>query len=174
MIAVRRQDLAEAADGVEAVLRPVRSDGESLNAVGRRLEVAAGADVLARLQEMGELPVGGALLTPGGDLAAPFLIHVVVQGPDEPVTEAGVRRGLMNALRRASEFGIGSMALPPLGVGPGSLDPEAAATLMDEVLGAHRKAGEEPRSLVIVVESDYEKQIFGRLASGEEIPTPGS
>lgn len=174
MIVVRRQDLAAAAADVEAVVRPVRSDGEALTAVGRRLEVAAGPDVVARLREMGDLPVGGALLTPGGDLASSFLVHVVVQAPDEPVTEAGVRRGLVNALRRASELGIASLALAPLGVGAGNLDAEAAARIMEEVVGEHRDSGEPPRTLVIVVESDYEERIFGRLASGEERPAAGT
>ncbi|HSR42022.1 MAG TPA: macro domain-containing protein, partial [Longimicrobiales bacterium] len=117
MIRVLRQALADAE--AEAVVRPVRSDGEAITGPGRRLEVAAVTDWSARLGEMGDLPVGVAVLTPGGELPASFVIHVVVQSPEEPVTAAGVRRGLVNVLRRASEFGIDSLALPPLGVGPG-------------------------------------------------------
>lgn len=173
MIVVRRRDLVEAAAEVEAVVRPMRADGESVSAAGRRLEVAAGPGVLARLREMGELPVGGAVLTPAGDLPAPFVVHVVVQSPEEPVTEAGVERALTNALRRTEELGVASLAVPPLGVGPGNLEVEAAARVMGRVLARHEKGGGRPRDLVIVVESDYEEQIFGRLASGEERPAPG-
>jgi O-acetyl-ADP-ribose deacetylase (regulator of RNase III) len=121
---------------------------------------------MARLQELGDLPVGSAVITPGGDLPASFVIHVVVQSPEEPVTSAGVRRGLVNALRRASEFSIGSVALPPMGVGPGNLDAEEAARVLEDVVSEHLQAGEEPHDLLIVVESEYEMEVFGRLAPG--------
>ena len=110
--------------------------------------------------------MGGAVLTPGGALSASFLIHVVVQSPDEPVTASGIRRGLLNALRRASEFGIASLAFPPVGVGPGNLDVEDAARILQEVLSEHHEGGENPRELLIVVESEYEEEVFGRLISG--------
>lgn len=170
MIEVRVGDLASVR--ADALVRPVRSDGESITAVGRRLEVAAGPAVGSRLQDMGDLPVGGAVITPGGELPTPFLIHTVLQSPEEPVTAPGVRRALVNALRRASEFGIRLLALPPVGVGPGNLDAQEAARILGEVLAEHRQGGEEPRNLLIVVESDYEHQVFGRLASAEEPSSP--
>lgn len=164
MIEVRRVDLADSA--LEAVVRPVRSDGEAVTQLGRRLEIAAGPEITERLRELGDLPVGGAVITPGGELPASFLIHVVVQSPEEPVTSSGVRRGLVNALRRASEFGIGQVAFPPVGVGPGNLEIEDAARILNEVLVEHHEGGEKPRDLLIVVESDYEEEVFGRLVSG--------
>lgn len=164
MIEIRREDLATTS--IEAVVRPIRSDGEAVNQLGRRLEITAGPDLAERLRELGELPVGGAVLTPGGDLPASFVIHVVVQSPDEPVTSSGIRRGLVNALRRASEFGITSLALPPVGMGPGNLEVEEAARILHEILSEHRQGGENPRELLIVVESEYEEEVFGRLISG--------
>lgn len=172
MISVRAGDLS--ALEADAVVRTVRSDGEAITAVGRRLEVGAGPAVATRLQEMGDLPVGGAVIMPAGDLPADFLIHAVLQSPDEPVTAAGVRRALVNVLRRATGFGIRSLALPPMGVGPGNLDAQEAARIMGEVLASHLQGGEEPRDLLIVVESDYEQQVFGRLMPGEEEPDPGA
>jgi len=164
VIEIRREDLATTS--IEAVVRPIRSDGEAVNQLGRRLEITAGPDLAERLRELGELPVGGAVLTPGGDLPASFVIHVVVQSPDEPVTSSGIRRGLVNALRRASEFGITSLALPPVGMGPGNLEVEEAARILHEILSEHRQGGENPRELLIVVESEYEEEVFGRLISG--------
>lgn len=164
MIEIRREDLATTS--IEAVVRPIRSDGEAVNQLGRRLEITAGPELAERLRELGELPVGGAVLTPGGDLPASFVIHVVVQSPDEPVTSSGIRRGLVNALRRASEFGITSLALPPVGMGPGNLEVEEAARVLHEILSEHRQGGENPRELLIVVESEYEEEVFGRLIAG--------
>jgi O-acetyl-ADP-ribose deacetylase (regulator of RNase III) len=164
VIEVRREDLSTTT--LEAVVRPIRSDGEAVNQIGRRLEIAAGPELAERLRELGEFPVGGAVLTPAGNLSTSFVIHVVVQSPDEPVTPSGVRRGLVNALRRASELGIASLALPPVGMGPGNLDAEDAARILNEVLTEHHEGGENPRELLIVVESEYEEEVFGRLISG--------
>ena len=59
----------------------------------RRLEQAAGAELVEQLARVGELPVGAAAITPAGALAAEFVVHVSVRSRDEPVTPAGVRRG---------------------------------------------------------------------------------
>ena len=158
MIRVVRGDLA--AMEVECVLRPARSDGASFSGVGRRLEAGAGDAVLQRLTSSGEAPLGTALLTPGGDLPAQFLIHVVLQSPDEPVTARALKLGLLNALRRASDFGIESVALPPLGMMAGALEGEEVAEVVASVLHDHLCEGLPPRSFVIVVESAYEESVF--------------
>ncbi len=158
MIRVVRGDLVAAA--VECILRPIRSDGEAVTALGRRLEAAAGDEVIERLAAMGESPVGTALLTPAGALRSSFLVHVVLQSVEEPVNESALRRGLVNALRRASDFGIESLALPPLGVVAGALEAEEMARVVVEVLRDHLAEGAAPTSVEIVVESEYEESIF--------------
>ena len=166
MIRVRVGDLAVAL--VDAVVRPMRSDGEAVTAVGRRLEVQAGASLSDRLQGMGDLPVGGAVITPGGALPAPFIIHVVVQSSEEPVTSHGVQRALLNGLRRARDLGLGSVAFPPVGVGAGNLEVEEAAHLLVEVLRDHLRDGEQPLDFEILVESSYEAELFLREVSARD------
>lgn len=170
MIRVRVGELA--GTGLEAVVRPMRSGGEAVSAAGRRLEVAAGAAVGERLRALGDLPVGGAVITPGGDLPVPFIIHVVVQGLDEGVSSTGVRRALVNALRRAREWGIRSLALPPLGTGAGNLDVEEAAGILVDVLRDHARETGDPGELEVVVETGYEEEVFRRTLSGMTGPTP--
>lgn len=173
MIRIRRGRLGEAA--TEAVLRPVRSDLAAVTSAGREVGLDAGADVAARLDGLGDVPVGGAVVTPGGELAATFLIHVVVQAPEQPMTEATIQRALVNGLRRAREWGITSLALPPIGIGAGSLEPERRARLMVGVLRDHGRQGGDPRDLEIVVETEYEEEIFQRevRATGDEGPGGG-
>lgn len=166
-IRVRRGRLGDAA--TEAVLRPVRSDLAPVTPTGREVGVDAGADVAARLEGLGEVPVGGAVVTPGGDLAADFLIHVVVQAPDQPMTEMTVQRALVNGLRRAREWGIASLALPPLGIGAGSLEPERWAGLVVAVLRDHGREGGDPAEVEIVVETPYEEELFEREVRATEV-----
>ena len=118
---------------------------------------------------MGEVPVGGAVITPGGALQADFLVHVVVQSGEEPVTASGVRKALVNGLRHACRLGVETMAIPPLGTGAGNLDAEAAADVMVPVLREHLEREDYPRHVLVMVTTAYEMETFaGRLRlSGE-------
>lgn len=159
MIEVRLGDLAEAQEA--AILRPVASDWSAVTAVARRVELAAGPELTAWCQRVGELPVGSAVITPAGRLAAEYLIHVSIRSNDHPVTREVVRRGLVNGLRRMREWGIERVALPPLGVGAGNLDAEESASAMVPVLV--EELGSTPGACaVVVVESDYEYEAFER------------
>jgi O-acetyl-ADP-ribose deacetylase (regulator of RNase III) len=171
MIRVVRGDLA--ASSQECVLRSTRVDGASITPVGRRLEAIAGTKVSERLAAQGDSPVGTALLTPAGELATSFLIHVVLQSIEEPVTAISVQRGLVNALRRAADFGIDSVALPPLGVGAGNLEAEVSARVMLEVIRNHLSEGAPPSDFEIVVESEYEESVFATVIEASSVDWPG-
>lgn len=166
MITVRQGSLHETR--TEAVLRPVRSDFTGITGASRRLEAAAGAEVRARLEGIGELPTGGAVLTPGGELGIKYIIHAVLESAEEPASAIGIRRALLNGLRRAREYEVASLSLPPLGLGVGTLDPEDSAHMMVRVLRDHVGEGPPPDEVVIVVESSYEEELFRRLLAAAE------
>lgn len=168
MIDVVRGSLVELA--VDALVRPIRSDLAPVSALSRDIGTAAGPDMEERLQRLGTIPVGGAALTPAGALPAAFLIHVVVMSEDEAQSSPTVQRALRNALRRAADWSLDSLALPPLGLGAGSIEPEASARALLEVLFDHLDEGVAPLALTVVVTSEFEEELFGRLVdelSGE-------
>lgn len=144
----------------EAVLRSVSSDLAPDTSFSRDLELKAGPGMTGRLQAMGELPVGAAVITPAGDLPFAFLIHAVLQSAEEPVRIRAVTLALQNGLRRAQEWGLDTVALPPLGAGAGNLDPEEAASVMAPLIVQHMEANEFPREVTIVVGTDYEEEVF--------------
>ncbi len=151
-----------------AILMPVDADRGAATAAARRVELLAGPAGAAPLQALGELPVGSATMSAAGALPAQFLIHVVVRSRDEGVTRGGVRRGLQNALRRAVEWAIPDIALPPLGTGAGNLDAEESAAIMVPVLREHLRTSPFPARVRIMVESEYELDAFRR-----ELARPG-
>ncbi len=161
MITVVIGDLT--AQGQEGLVCPIRSDLAPLTAGARDVLVGAGAEVEHRLRQMGSLPIGGAFITPSGDLAASFLIHVVTASEEEPESALAVQRALKNGLRRAVEWELESLALPPLGVGVGHMDIEDPARAMVEILVDHLDAGHPPLELTIVVTGEYEAGVFTRL-----------
>jgi O-acetyl-ADP-ribose deacetylase (regulator of RNase III) len=148
---------------VDAVVRPVRSDLAPVSAVSRDLVVAAGEELQERLERVGVLPVGGAVLTPSGRLRAGFLIHAVVMSEEEPATSLSVQRALQNGLRRAADWGLASLALPPFGPATGAADSEDSARAFVEILFNHLDEGVPPLDVTIVVSSEFEADLFGRL-----------
>ncbi|HSM61739.1 MAG TPA: macro domain-containing protein, partial [Longimicrobiales bacterium] len=116
-----------------------------------------------RLEQLGALPVGGAVITPGGDLPASFLIHVVTSSDDEPESVASVEKALRNGLRRAAEWGLRSLAVPGLGTGVGTMDHEEAARTVVEVVRDHLAEGQPPLEITIVVRGEYEADVFGQV-----------
>ena len=160
MIRILISELGEAE--CEGVLRSISSDLGADTPVSRTLELRAGEKVADRLQGMGTLPVGAAVITPAGDLPAGFLIHAVLQSREEPVRTGTIRSALTNGLRRAQEWGLASLALPPLGMGAGNLEAEDSAQAMIPVLLEHLQRGDPPREIVIAVTSTYEEDVFLR------------
>jgi O-acetyl-ADP-ribose deacetylase len=168
VIRIVQADLANVS--ADAVLRPVTAEWTAVTQATRRLEIAAGPAVEAQCRAQGELPVGSAIITPAGEIAAQFMIHVVVRSTDERVTEAGVRRGLQNGLRRLVEWGIQRVALPPLGTGAGNLDADESAAIMIPVLREHMAATGIPAEVDVCVDSEYEREVFERRLRRADAP----
>jgi O-acetyl-ADP-ribose deacetylase (regulator of RNase III) len=156
---------------VDAILRSVSAEMDADTPFSRDVERRAGSEVSDRLLAMGDLPVGAAVITPSGGLTSPFLIHVVLQSQDEPVTLDGVRTALLNGLRRAGEWGLGTIAVPPLGTGAGNIDAQDSAGVMIPVMLDHCSASENPKEILIVTATPYEKEVFTKAV---EARPPGS
>jgi O-acetyl-ADP-ribose deacetylase len=149
----------------EALVRSVGEDLEPCTAVDDRIGRGAGDGVLERLRSFGEVPIGAALVTPGGALPVPFLIHLVVRSMEEPVSEDRIARALRNALRQAAEWGLRTVAIPPIGTGAGNLDAEDAARVMCRVIREHCATSPVPEEVVLVVGNPYEEDAFTREAA---------
>jgi len=146
----------------EAILRETRPDGAVVSPPGRALVSRLGE--AGHLLDLDDAPLGSAWITPAGPLAASFLIHLVVQGTDEPLSVDSVRLALTNGLRRAAAFGIESVALAPLGVGAGNLTHEHSARVTLDAIGTHLEQGQAPLVFEIFVANDYEEEVFRRAA----------
>ncbi|HKJ93730.1 MAG TPA: macro domain-containing protein [Longimicrobiales bacterium] len=169
MIAVVQGDLVDVAAG--AVMRPVAADFSAVTAAMRRLDLAAGPAVAAQCGQIGELPLGSAVVTAAGELPVQFLVHVAVRSQEELVTGATVRRGILNGLRRLTEWEIESVAMPLLGTGAGNLDAEEAAQILVSVLADHLARNAFPKRVMIVVENEYERTAAERALAGSALRT---
>ena len=98
--------------------------------VGGALKRAGGDSIEFAAVRQGPVPLGGAIVTPAGNLAAKAVIHAVSLDRDRrtsgPVIESAVR----SAMLRAREIGATSIAFPALGTGVGGFPLEDAAGIM--------------------------------------------
>jgi O-acetyl-ADP-ribose deacetylase (regulator of RNase III) len=162
MIQIRLAELKDVE--AECLVRSVSSELDPITAVSKDLELSAGSGVSDRLQAMGRMPVGAAVLTPAGDLRALFLVHVVLQSSEEPILQDGVRVALQNGLRRVQEWGVDTMAVPVLGIGAGNLSVEESAETMVPLMEEHLQRSEYPQLVTVVVSNEYEEEVFNRAA----------
>jgi O-acetyl-ADP-ribose deacetylase (regulator of RNase III) len=168
MIEVVQGDIAHLR--ASGIVRPVSAEWDPVSAAARRIEIAAGPELLQQCEKLGDLPVGSAVLTSAPQLAADYIVHASVRSVDEQVSESTIHRAFQNALRRCVEWGIESLAVPPLGTGAGNLDADAAASIMVPVLLEHMHSAEFPVSVLIVVDSEYELDVFRNELARYDLP----
>jgi len=89
----------------------------------------------------GPVAVGEAVVTTGGLLKARYVIHAAVMGQDLRTNAEHIRAATLNALARAKELRLKSIAFPALGTGVGGFPLRDCARVMLEAVGEHVKAG---------------------------------
>jgi O-acetyl-ADP-ribose deacetylase (regulator of RNase III) len=103
-----------------------------------------GPQIEAEAVRQGPIPVGEAVVTGAGALPARYVIHAAAMGQDLVTNADLIRQATVNSLKRATELGIESLALPALGTGVGGFPVDEAAGLMVEAV--HGYLQEHPQS----------------------------
>lgn len=141
----------------DAIVRPAdESLGPTSPAIAS-LDERAGPRFAEQRRVASPLKAGAAVVTGSGDLAAPFVLHVVVQDRESKTGREVVRRALVSAWQRATDWELGTIAAPLVGAGVGQLSVEEAATLLAETFPPG--PGGCPSELHIVVERDADREL---------------
>jgi len=141
----------------DAVVRPADEVLDPVSPETTRLDRQAGERFAALRRVTTPLDAGAAVVTGGGDLAAPFVLHVVIRDSTQRTDRDVVRRALVSAWQRAADWGLSSIATPLVGAGAGQLSLEDAAALLAETFQAQR--GRDPSELRIVVEHEEDRAL---------------
>lgn len=114
---------------VDAIVNPANLSLWMSTGVGGAIKRAGGDAIEFAAVRQAPVPLGEAIVTPAGKLAAKVVIHAVSLDRDRrtsgPVIEAAVR----SAMARAREIGAVSVAFPALGTGVGGFPLEEAARI---------------------------------------------
>lgn len=139
--------------------------------VAGAIVAAGGHAIQAQCDEISPIVLGEAVVTGSGNLRHRFVIHAAVLslglgGPTERTIEDATR----NALRRANENRLKSVAMPALGTGAAGFSMDRAAKTMVRVLG---EEGEKTRSVervVLVLLTEQDRVYFDRALADRAIP----
>ena len=119
---------------VDAIVNPTSLSLWMSAGVGGALKRAGGDEIEFAAVRQAPVPLGSAIVTPAGRLAARVVIHAVSLDRDRrtsgPVIEAAVR----SAMARAREIGATSIAFPALGTGVGGFPLADAARITVETV----------------------------------------
>ncbi|MFH1003343.1 MAG: macro domain-containing protein [Chloroflexota bacterium] len=139
--------------------------------VAGALKRAGGPEIETEAMSKGPIPVGEAVVTGAGRLKARYVIHAAVMGPDLRTDAGKIRQATRNALLRAEEMGIRSLAFPALGTGVGGFPRSACARIMIDQVRQHL-AG--PTGLERVVFAMYDEPAYHAFREALQAPpTPG-
>jgi O-acetyl-ADP-ribose deacetylase (regulator of RNase III) len=139
----------------DAVLRAADESLGPTSPAMARLDERAGPRFADQRRVSSSLKAGSAVVTGSGDLAAPFVLHVVIQDPESRTGREVVRRALVSAWQRATDWELGTIAAPLVGADSGQLSLEEAATLLVETFPAESQ--HFPTELHIVVDQDADR-----------------
>jgi O-acetyl-ADP-ribose deacetylase (regulator of RNase III) len=114
---------------VDAIVNAANLSLWMATGVGGAIKRAGGDEIEFAAVRQAPVPLGGAVVTTAGRLAARAVIHAVSLDRDRrtsgPVIEAAVR----SAIARAREIGATSIAFPALGTGVGGFPLDEAARI---------------------------------------------
>ena len=117
-------------DDVEAIVNAANAQLRTGGGVAGAIHSAAGPGLTEETQPLAPIQPGEAVITGAHDLPNTHVIHVLgpVYGRDEPSDEL-LRTGYENALQRAEENDVTSIAFPALSTGAFGYPMDAAARI---------------------------------------------
>ena len=163
----------------DAIVNSANNDLVLGGGVSGAIRRVAGPAVQDECAAIGTVPLGTAVVTTGGNLKAPWIIHAAVNPLGLWADAKSVRNATRAALKKAEEKGVRKLAFPAIGTGAGALPVERCADiLIDEVL--QHCSGETKLEEVVFVLYDekpfaiFEERFKERTASGPADPGTGT
>lgn len=150
-VQVHRGDITELA--VDAIVNAANNELWMGGGVAGAIKRRGGSEIEAEAVAQGPIPVGAAVVTKAGRLPARYVIHAATMAMDFRTSAEAIRSATRNALWRAQELGLRSIAFPALGAGVGRYPlPEVAQIIVEELV--RHAASETSLELALLVAYD--------------------
>jgi O-acetyl-ADP-ribose deacetylase len=114
-VIIRQGDLTDS--DADAIVNAANNDLMLGGGVAGAIRRKGGPSIQAECDKIGPIPLGEAAVTGGGNLRARHVIHAASMRLGEATAEANLRASTRNALARARELNVKSIAFPAIGTG---------------------------------------------------------
>jgi O-acetyl-ADP-ribose deacetylase len=146
---------------VDAIIVPANESLFMTSPLARAVKRTAGDAVELEAVRQGPVEPGSAVVTGGGNLAAPYLIHVVAVGHELRGDVPNLRAALDASFDIASRLSLRRVAMTPIGLERGVFGAEEAASHLVEVIEERARRGDPlPESLVVAVANPPEAAAY--------------
>jgi O-acetyl-ADP-ribose deacetylase (regulator of RNase III) len=112
---------------VDAIVNAANTSLWMATGVGGAIKRAGGDQIEFEAVRQAPVPLGGAIVTSAGQLAARWVIHAVSLDRERRTSADAIALATRSAMARAREIGATSIAFPALGTGVGGFPLDAAA-----------------------------------------------
>jgi O-acetyl-ADP-ribose deacetylase (regulator of RNase III) len=151
---------------VDAIIVPANESLFMTGPVASAVKRRAGDPVERAAVAQGPVAAGNVVVTDGGTLATPWIIHAVAVGHELQRDEASLARAIDAALAAAGDLAADRIAIAPLGAERGVFSPAEAAEALARALRQPEGLPATIRSIVVAVSSPTEAQAFGAALVG--------
>jgi O-acetyl-ADP-ribose deacetylase (regulator of RNase III) len=151
-----------------------------VNAANKRLQLGGGVagairakggeDIQKECDRIGEIYVGGAVLTTAGNLKAKYVIHAVGPRMGEGDEEDKLQNAVLNSLKVAEENDLESIAFPAISTGIFGYPVEKCADVMLNVIVEYSKKATKLKEIIICLWGADNFNIFAnKLSQSKDI-----
>ncbi len=131
--------------------------------VGGALKRAGGDSIEFAAVRQAPVPLGGAIVTPAGKLAARAVIHAVSLDRDRRTSGPVIETAVRSAMARAREIGATSIAFPALGTGVGGFPLDEAARITVETVRDELKSSPSIAHVIFALRGSTAYQAFSEV-----------
>lgn len=167
MLQLYRGDITDLA--VDAIVNAANSALWMGSGVAGAIKLKGGAEIEREAVAQGPIAVGEAVVTGAGRLAARYVIHAAAVGADLGADAGTIQAATRNALRRAAELGLRSIAFPALGTGVGGYSPVGAARVMVAEIRRHLALGSSLQKVFFALTGEGTYQAFQQMLERSKV-----
>jgi O-acetyl-ADP-ribose deacetylase (regulator of RNase III) len=159
----------------DAIVNSANNDLVLGGGVSGAIRRVAGQAVQDECAAIGTVPLGTAVVTTGGNLKAPWIIHAAVNPLGLWADAKSVRNATRAALVKAEEKGLRRLAFPAIGTGAGALPVERCADILIEEVTKHCSGETKIEEVLFVLYDEkpfaiFEERFKERTSTGSADP----
>ena len=157
---------------VDAIVNSVNNDLLLGGGVSGAISRVAGPAVQEECHRIGTVPLGTAVVTSAGNLAAKHIIHAAVNPLGLWADAKSVRAAVRNVLKKAQELGLKRLAFPAVGTGAGGFPVERCVDILYEEVLKHAESPTSLEEVSFVLYDEKPFAIFEERFKERVNPTP--